>query len=80
MKCYYGKGSHSPSTKYREMTELPPNEYSKETDINKLQHLFDNLQDDILDEYNKKTISKKEMKNILNWLNQMRGRMKKQLE
>ena len=34
--------------------------------------LFDCLSDDVLDEYNNKTISHKEMKNIIVWLGKMR--------
>jgi hypothetical protein len=40
---------------------------SNNNELNKLDKLLTQLQNDILDEYNQKNISKKEMKNIMDW-------------
>ena len=40
--------------------------------IAKIESLFKDLEDDVLDEYNKGTISKKEMINILAWCEKMK--------
>ena len=51
-------------------TCLQINNYKNNTD-----NLFAELQDDVLDEYNKGTISLKEMKNIISWCQKMKERL-----
>ena len=48
------------------------NFYEKEKQKSKLEKTFASLQDDVLDEYNKGTISKEEMKNIIKWCEKMK--------
>jgi len=47
------------------------NSNQKEADKARLDKLFYNLQDDVLDEFNRGTISKKEMINIIEWCQHM---------
>ena len=52
----------------------------KKSKIERLKILLKELQDEVLDEYNKGSISKSEMENILLWTNKMISRMVKELE
>lgn len=43
--------------------------------IEHIKNLFSNIQDEVLDEYNEKGISKEEMINVLTWCEKMKNKM-----
>jgi len=51
-----------------------------ENTTKRLKKLFNKLQDDVLDEYNKGAISEIEMKNIIQWCNKMKQNMVEELK
>ena len=50
-----------------------------ENKINQINRLYHKIEDDVLDEYNKEKISKKEMINIIGWCEKMRENQKREL-
>lgn len=54
---------------------FPPSYLLLESATRKIEKLFRGIQDDVLDEYNKGTISKVEMKNILRWCEDMKEKL-----
>jgi len=47
---------------------------------NKINGTFNQIEDNVMDEYAKKNISKKEMVNILKWCEHMKNKMIKELK
>jgi len=54
---------------------FPPSYLLLESATRKIEKLFRGIQDDVLDEYNKGTISGVEMKNILKWCEDMKEKL-----
>ena len=54
--------------------------YAKGNNSRKIVETFTNIQNEVLDEYNKGTISGKEMGNILRWCEAMKEKMLKEID